>query len=269
MACKDALRIRAKALGVADAIRPIKYGSRRNKLWEQLLFGVDSEALSYDLLQNNLTVFEWVDRNKVSPSFWGRYLTGENCLTSAEITFLHSMGCKIAALCREEGEKMTEEQGEAFASNICIRALMLGVPAGAAIFLEVPSGEEVTTAFLKGYAKNLLFNGLVPGFKANTDAAVSFDREFSRGLQTDRNIFDKCLIWAMAPSLPEYERIMTTHLVHPDEWVPCAPSGITRKDIAVWQYGRNCHPIENDDGDEICFHIDLIRNRQIVNQYMF
>lgn len=269
MACKDALKKRANALNAADAARLTRRSPRKNTIWEQLLFGVDSETPAYDMLQNNLTVFEWVDRNKVSPSFWGRYLTGENCLTSAEITFIHSMGCKIAALCRAEGEKMTEEQGEAFASNICIRALMLGVPAGAAIFLEVPSGEEVTTAFLKGYARTLLFNGLVPGFKANTDAAVSFDREFSRGLQTDRNIFDRCLVWAMAPSLPEYERVTTTHLVHPDRWMPYAPSGITRRDVAVWQYGRNCHPIENDDGDEVCFHVNLVRDNRIINQYMF
>lgn len=269
MACKDALKKRAKALNAADAARLTKRSHRKGEIRERLLFGVDSETPAYDMLQNNLTAFEWVDRNKICPAFWGRYLTGENCLTGEEITFIHSMGCKIAALCREEGEKMTAAQGAAFASKRCLQAAMLGFPAGAAVFLEIPDGEEASTDYMKGYAKEVLFNGFVPGFKANTDAAVSFDREFSRGKQTDRNIFERCLVWAMAPSLPEYERVTTTHLVHPDDWMPYAPSGITRKDIAVWQYGRNCHPIENNDGDEVCFHVDLIRDNQIINQYMF
>ena len=270
MACKDALKKRARALDAANAAaRSIKHSRRNSAIRERLVFGVDTETQAYDMLQNNLTVFEWVDRNKIYPAFWGRYLTGENCLTGEEVAFIHSMGCKIAALCRKEGEKLTEAQGEAFASDICLQAAMLGAHAGAAIFLEVPDGEEANTAFMKGYAKEVLFHGFVPGFKANTDAAVSFDREFSRGLQTDRNIFSRCLVWAMAPSLPEYERVTTTHLVHPDRWMPYAPSSITRRDVAVWQYGRNCHPIENEDGDEVCFHVNLVRDTQVINRYMF
>ena len=63
---------------------------------DRLLFGVDSEIQANDLLQNNIEEFEWVVRNKIYPNFYGRYLTGENCLTKEEIKFLHSKGCKIA-----------------------------------------------------------------------------------------------------------------------------------------------------------------------------
>ena len=167
---------------------------------DRLLFGVDSKIQANDLLQNNIEEFEWVVRNKIYPNFYGRYLIGENCLTKDEIMFLHSKGCKIAAIYVGEGAKLTEEQGAILAKKIDIRALELGIPAGVAVFLELGDEETVTTDFMRGFAKELMFNGLTPGFKANTDAKFAFDREFSRGMQTDKDVFKKCLIWAVSPS---------------------------------------------------------------------
>ena len=122
---------------------------------------------------------------------------------------------------------------------------------------------------MKGFAQGLMSQGYTPAFMANTDAKFDFDHEFSRGLQTDREVFEKCIIWAVAPSLAEYERVTTTHLIHPDNWHPYAPSGITRADIAVWQYGKNCHPIHDDAGVETTFNVDLVRNVNIILDKMF
>ena len=69
--------------------------------------------------------------------------------------------------------------------------------------------------------------------------------------------------------IKEYDKITTTHLIHPDEWKPFAPSGITRKDIAIWQYGKDCHPIENDDGIVTTFNINLVRNDRVIIENMF
>ncbi|MBQ2766601.1 MAG: hypothetical protein IJF49_00810 [Clostridia bacterium] len=76
-----------------------------------------------------------------------------------------------------------------------IRALELGIPEETAISPEIRDDEPVTRDFLRGYATALMAEGYTPGFKANTDAKVSFDREFSRGMQADREVFKKCLIW--------------------------------------------------------------------------
>ena len=92
---------------------------------------------------------------------------------------------------------------------------------------------------------------------------------FRSGMQTDKDIFEKCLVWAVAPTLAEYDRITTTHLIHPDNWGPFAPSGITRNDIAIWQYGKECHPINDDSGKETTFNINLIRNIQVLIDKMF
>ena len=229
---------------------------------------MDSEIQANDILQNNISMFEWIIRNKVHPNFWGRNLLGENALTKDEINFIHSKGCKVAAVYNDFGEKQTEEQGKAIGEIVVALAFDLEIPQGSAIFLNV--GEEyVTKDYLMGFAEELIRSRYSPAFKANTDARFEFDREFSRGLQTNRKIFEQCLVWSVAPTLPEYYSMTTTHLIHPDKWMPYAPSGIKRKDIAVWQYGKACHPIEDDKGTETAFNINLVRNEKIIIEKMF
>ena len=234
-----------------------------------LAFGVDSAIQANDLLQNNITMFEWVRKNKSYPNFWGRYITGDNCLDKQEIMFLRRMGCKIAPTHKNTEQKITERQGKAQALRIIAAAVELEIPENTAIFLEIGDTEKVTTAYLKGYAKALIEEKYIPAFKANTDANFDFDREFSRGLLNENEIFKECLIWAVAPNIPSFERIATTHVVHPENWAPYSPSGMTRNDICVWQYGKNCHPIKDDKGIETVFNVDLIKNIDYVIRKLF
>ena len=232
-----------------------------------LIFGVDSASPANVMLQNNLSMLEWVTRNKVYPVFWGRNLNGDGRLTAQEITYLYLAGCKIAAIYVPDGERNTEEMGAQDAAAALKLAEDLCIPRDAAIFTETNDTE--TTAYLKGYAQGVLAQGYVPGFRAKTDAQFGFDREYSRGMQTDREIFSRCLIWALSPTIAEYDRITTTHLIHPDEWKPFAPSGIRRKDIAAWQYGKDCHAIGDENDREVCFNINLIRNEAVITNHMF
>ena len=94
MACKGAKH--AKALAEASraaAVGPKTKTAEEAVPVEKLLFGVDSEIQANDILQNNISMFEWVIRNKIHPNFWGRNLLGENALTKDEIEFIHSKGC--------------------------------------------------------------------------------------------------------------------------------------------------------------------------------
>ena len=269
MACKDAKKKQAKAFSMmAESVQQVK-SEAEAQATERLLFGADTHFSADDILQNNLTEFEWIARNKLYPNFLGRNIAGENCLTKEEIEFIHGKGCKIAAIYGDDSEKLTEEQGKILARKIDIIALELGIYAGTAIFLEIKENETVTREFMLGFATDLIKAGFTPGFKANTDAAFDFDREFSRGMQTDKEVFSQCIIWAVAPSLKEYDRVTTTHLIHPDLWTPFAPSGITRKDIAIWQYGKNCHPINDDAGIETTFNVDLVKDENIILEKMF
>ena len=266
MACRNAYEMKTIMTEKAEnKIQPVTV----EKTVTRLLFGIDTKIETDDLLQNNITQFEWAVRNKIYPNFFGRNIVGENSLNKEEIKFLHSKGCKIALIYSDPGEKKNEEQGKLLAKNIDIRAFELGIPEGVAIFLELDDNENVTRDFMLGFAKTMIAEGYTPAFKVNTDAKFAFDREFSRGMQTDKDIFDKCIIWAVAPTIAEYDGITTTHLIHPDNWTPYAPSGIKRAEIAIWQYGRDCHPIEDDKGKPVTFNLDLVRNEQVIIEKMF
>ncbi len=231
--------------------------------------GVDTVLQANDLLQNNLIHFDWVAKNKSYPNFWGRYLTGENRLTKEEIKFLHSKGCKIVPIYKDSEPKETEEQGKIHAKKIAIIAMELGITEGTAIFLELPETFKITRDYLKGYALGMFSEGYVPGFKANTDAKYIFDAEYSRGTRSDNELFKKCLIWSVSPNIKQYERTTNSHFIHPDYWGPFAPSGITRDDIAIWQYGIQCHPINDDEGRETSFNVNLVINPKIIIENMF
>ena len=233
------------------------------------LKNVNSKTQANDLLQNNVDEFEWVVRNKIYPNFYGRSLTGENRLTADEIKYLHLKGCKIAPIYEDGGAKHTEEQGTLLAKQAEHLALELGIPEGTAIFLEIGENEPADRDFMRGFAKALIAAGYTPGFKANTDAKFSFDREFSKGMQSDKTVFEKCLIWAVAPTIKEYDGMTTSHLIHPDNWKPFAPSCMTRNEIAIWQYGKDCHPIRDDMGRPTSFNLDLVRNEQVILDKMF
>ena len=262
MACRHA---RQNSGSSAQSNGTAQMGTTETKLY----FGVDSAVASTEKLQNNLDEFEWVERNKLYPNFWGRAINGENSITKEEIGFLHEKGCKIAAIYTENSGKATEEQGKETAKRMTIRAIELDIPAGTALFLAVDENDEMTRNYMRGYAETIVASGYIPGFMANTDAKYPFDRELSRGMQTDREIFEKCLVWATAPTFAEYERVTTTHLIHPDNWKPYAPSGITRSQIAIWRYGKSCHPIHSDSDREVIFNVDLIKNVKIIIEMMF
>ncbi|MBQ3258893.1 MAG: DUF1906 domain-containing protein [Clostridia bacterium] len=265
MACKGAKHAEAsRAAAVQSKIKT----AEEAVFVGRLLFGVDSKIQANDILQNNISMFEWVVRNKIYPNFWGRNLVGENALTKQEIDFIHSKACKIAAVYNDLGEKQSEEQGKSAGEIAVALAFDLEIPQGSALFLDI--GEESASKdYLKGFAEELIESGYTPAFKTNTDAKFNFDREFSRGLQSDREVFEQCLVWAVVPTLSEYDSMTTTHLIHPDNWVPYAPSGIKRKDIAVWQYGKDCYPIEDDKGVETAFNINLVRNEKVIIENMF
>ena len=235
----------------------------------KLYFGVDSKIQSDDLLQNNIDMFEWILRNKIHPNFYGRYITGLDALTKEEISFLHSKGCKICPIYSVSCKKEREIEGIKIAEGIEGIVFDLGIPKQTVIFLEIEDGEDITTDFMRGFVTAMIKFGYTPGFKTNTDARYGFDRAFSRGLQTDGDAFSKCLIWAVAPTIKEYDGMTTTHLIHPDEWKPFAPSGVSREQIAIWTYGKNCHPIADDNEKQTTFNLDLVRNKDVIINKMF
>ncbi len=84
MACKGIKHARQMAnVMVAEAVivKPKTETVQEVTPVERLIFGVDSKIEASDILQNNISMFEWVVRNKVYPTYWGRNIVGKNALT--------------------------------------------------------------------------------------------------------------------------------------------------------------------------------------------
>lgn len=268
MACRDAYQKIMTNKNMVVYRPEIIMPTVKEKVY-RLLFGVDSQVKIDSCLQNNLNMFDWVLKNKIYPNFWGRNINGENALDREEIKYLHTQGCKILPYYASKEKKETEEDGIAVAEKAVSIAKDLKISSGMAIFVKIDDLEEATTSFMYGFAYVMTLAGYTPGFMANTDAKYTFDREFSRGKQMYNDTFEKCLIWATAPTLAEYDRMTTTHLIHPDNWTPFAPSGIRRNEIAIWQYGKDCHQIEDDKGNMTKFNLNLVRNEEVIVRKMF
>lgn len=269
MACRDAYETQTKIIDDVIEVNQSQQTKAAPAAKGRLYFGVDSTIPADDVLQNNITLFDWAARNKIYPNFWGRNIAGENCLTKEEVEFLYKKGCKIAAIFTGSEAGETNRQGQMDARRAVIAAIGLGIPENTAIFLEIGEDTTATASYMRGFAQGLLRDGYTPGFKANTDANYGFDREFSAGLQLYNDEFKECIVWATAPTVEEYNGITTTHIIHPDHWKPFAPSGMTRDDISVWQYGNGCHPIHDDAGTETSFNIDLVRDAKVIIDKMF
>lgn len=106
MACKKAFRTKRRCSGSNGAETFGEFMS------DQLIFGVNSDMRSDDVLQNNLSLFEWATRNKIYPSFWGRNLSGENALTHEEINFCTVKVAKLLRCIRRTRPKQRRIKAE-------------------------------------------------------------------------------------------------------------------------------------------------------------
>ena len=74
------------------------------------------------------------------PSFWGRYITGKNRLTSEEIGFLHENDCGIALIFNDLTEEIVStSNGIEDGLRAANAAKLIGAPKhyGIAIFAEI------------------------------------------------------------------------------------------------------------------------------------
>ena len=287
MACRDTLNFSmfAKIIppvppapvvppeSAAPAVEPVKEKAKKDNPTVALgpiatpFFGVDTTTGADTVLQHNLTMFEWVVRNKTHPNFWGRKINGKTPLTLAELEFIHGIvGCKVAAIYQIENPKkaQTEQEGEADGQKAVRLARDLGFYEGNAIFAAVGKDTNVTDTYMRGYIQSLLASGFTPGMYANTDAHFDFCHMFSRGFRENTELFRQCLIWAASPNLPAYTDTTDAHLVHPDYWGPHSPSCLRQDDIAIWQYGARCNPVNDYLGAPASFHINLIKDVDII-----
>ena len=215
-------------------------------------FGVDTETRVDELLQNNITLFDWIRKNQGFPYFIGRRINGENALTSEEMSYIASNGSKVIPILTAVSEKSAKDNAKIAITLLDDLKIERNTPG----FVEIDA-EKVTDEFLKDFATEVLSGGNIPGFYVDTDSYNNFDRLFSRAYQANEELMKQCKIWALSPEMEEFYETKNGHNEKPDIWGPFAPSCISKEQISFWQYGRKCHPINTYKGDKADFNLNL------------
>lgn len=238
--------------------------SKKNNKWREVkldpqkeqsimkFFGVDTETNVTELLQHNLTLFDWIRKNQGFPYFVGRRINGENALTKDELTYINDNGSKAIPLFKPFDEMCGKDN-----AKMAIAILEeLELEKGISVYVELDAN-IVTDEFLKDFANKIIVEGYVPGFYVDTDSYYNFDRQYSRAYQSDEMLMKQCKIWATAPEMDEFFETQNSHNEKPDFWGPFAPSCITKEQISFWQYGKKAHPINTYSGKRTDFNLNL------------
>ena len=62
-----------------------------------------------ELLQNNITLFEWIRKNQGFPYFIGRRINGQNAITHDEMSYISSNGAKVIPILTVVTEKSAKD----------------------------------------------------------------------------------------------------------------------------------------------------------------
>lgn len=219
---------------------------------EMTFFGVDTESSVNTLLQNNITLLDWIRKSKGFPYFVGRWINGHDPLTKDEIDYIKSIGSNVIPIIRPEDSLSYDALSEKTVSIL----KELNFEKGTVVFLSIGSN-DMPSECLIAFAKGIIDEGYIPGFYANTDSYYEFDHQFSIAYQDDETTMKKCKIWALSPEMEEFFETRTSHNPQPDFWGPFAPSCLSKEQISFWQYGKKCHPINTYKGDRADFNLNF------------
>ena len=88
-------------------------------------FGVDTETRVDELLQNNITLFDWIRKNQGFPYFIGRRINGDNALTSEEMSYIASNGSKAIPILTAVSEKSAKDNAKMFQAEATQNKLIM------------------------------------------------------------------------------------------------------------------------------------------------
>lgn len=190
-------------------------------------FGIDTESPVNELLQNNITLFEWIRKNQGFPYFIGRRINGQNAITHDEMSYISSNGAKIIPILTVVTEKSAKDN-----ARIAVALLDdLGIERKTPVFADI-NANSVNDEFLKNFATEIISSGYIPRFYVDTDSYNNFDRLFSRAYQSDVELMRQCRIWALSPEMDEFFETKSAHTEKPDIWGPFAPSCISKEQVS-------------------------------------
>ena len=216
-----------------------------------------------------------VEPTMIHPSFVVQRMGGVHAITKDDIQRLHTQGSKITFVYETGQRKRTEKQGRYAAKHIIRAASKLGVPKGTAIFLLVNHDETISREYMSGFAGLLLEAQYTPGFKLKIQGNHRFVSQFEDGMQTNATTLRKCLLWAVEPFVTGHDPIKIERFSHPENWPSFVSSDVVQRQIAIWQYGKDCcvtylcPRVEKNKTNLKTTHLHLVRNPQTIIEKMF
>ena len=244
-----------------------KFKSKKNNTWRNVkldfekenaiskFFGIDTETRVDELLQHNLTLFEWIRKNQGFPYFIGRRINGDSSLSNDEINYIKANGSKAIPILTPYPQMNGIENAKMATAILRNLQIEKNIP----VFLAVDA-ENVTNDYLLDYAESIVNSGYIPGFYVDTDSFYDFDRQFSRAYQSNEELMKKCKLWALSPEMEEFFETKDAHSEKPTFWGPFAPSCINKEQIMIWQYGKKAHPVNTYSGKKANFNLNIAIN---------
>lgn len=198
-----------------------------------MIFGTASKYPANGKLTNGYRLFEWTMRKQNVPRFWMRGITGENCVTTEEMEFLKSNGCRTALVYDDLTERIVSRNGAVPEAQRAIEALRkLRVPSfsNKALFVRFGSDWSMNHNWMLSFAYILRENGYVPGFMGNTDSSkrFCFDRECGHFYHASKAIGGYGAIFGATEPKNAFE---------PENWSPYCPSDFKQSDMLLWETG--------------------------------
>lgn len=194
----------------------------------RFIWGVDSSInVTNDLYQCVVRKFGY-------PKFWGRYLTRvphvSEGLSIEEISFIKSKGIKILLIYNNFQNAIGLKQGQVAASNAIYHAKRFGAPKGTIIFANIEKFMDVDAEWIKAWVERIYISGYRSGFY-NDPVHGDFNKAFCKAVQENEKVKNQAVLWSAEPETG------TTPENKAPNFRPRTPD--CRKDIWIWQYGRN------------------------------
>ncbi|MGB7846901.1 MAG: glycoside hydrolase domain-containing protein [Candidatus Acidiferrum sp.] len=202
-------------------------------------WGVDSANPASSKVAG-IPLYDYVTQQAGStPSFWGRYIGGRYSVTSGEVAFLHSKGCKVLVVYNGTHNSVSSVQGglaegTADAQKAVVAAQNLAVPANVCIYADIETGWGVTVDWFKGWAITVKQAGYKVGFYGNPvqSNAPYFDHPYGSAYSSEQSLADS-LVFSSEPE-PGCSTAGNAPAFAPR--VPSCNSAGT----VIWQYAENC-----------------------------
>ncbi len=169
------------------------------------------------------------------PSFVGKYLDGTNfiALSVAEARMLHAQGMRILLLEADFGKDTGYRNGAYRARQALLKAQVLHVPEGVAIFADLEPGSKVDVNWLVAWYNVISHAGYVPGYYGNPYPGHNFNSPFCAAVTRQPHLASQALLDIYEPMQVRTSARQRPLFAPATLYCGKSPTG----NVLVWQYG--------------------------------